>query len=125
MVSTETLVERRCQGETLDGEPCLAQPTASGWCWFHDPAREESRQEARRKGGRTSRYEDILHKPGGVATLADVLVGINAALESTWKWSNSPARSAALRGLYKVASEVIEGGDIERRLEELEASVHA
>jgi hypothetical protein len=97
------------------------------YCWFHDtdPDATEARQEARRKGGRSSRYEDILHRPGGVATLADVLVGINAALESTWKWSNTPARSAALRGLYKVAAEVIEGGDIERRLEELEASIHA
>jgi len=111
----EVATERRCAGETVDGEPCLAQPTASGWCWFHDPEREESRQEARRKGGRTHRYLDIPAKPdGSPGTLQDVVDGLGAEIRAVWLHDNSPARAHALGRLYAVLADVLESMGIER-----------
>lgn len=41
-----------CTAPKKDGTPCGMAPGPSGFCFAHDPARAEERDEARRRGGR-------------------------------------------------------------------------
>ena len=50
--------DRKCQGVGLDGSPCGAPPSLvdplSGYCYSHDPNREEERKESSRRGGQST-----------------------------------------------------------------------
>lgn len=41
-----------CTAPKKDGTPCGMAPGPSGFCFAHDPARADERDEARRRGGR-------------------------------------------------------------------------
>lgn len=52
---TDTATRSRCPGLRADGSPCGANPTASGWCFWHDPKRSDAEKlGAARKGGLTA-----------------------------------------------------------------------
>jgi hypothetical protein len=44
--------ENTCPTPTKDGSQCKARPNTSGFCYVHDPALEQKRRDAWRKGGK-------------------------------------------------------------------------
>lgn len=55
-----------CPSLTRRGAVCHGTPTASGWCWFHDPAvSKEAKQAAALKGAYLSVRKSVLKSAGG------------------------------------------------------------
>jgi hypothetical protein len=50
----------RCKFAKTDGSSCGATAQPNGFCWFHDPALAEQREEARKRGGRQPKKRLIL-----------------------------------------------------------------
>src|SRR2546426_8441122 len=70
----------KCNWTNVEGANCDSDAMAGKeLCWFHDPDIEESRQQARRRGGRASRTP---LKPVGIAFDVSTVDGILATLQS-------------------------------------------
>ncbi len=114
-----------CQGTNARGEPCGMTPlTGAGLCFAHDPARGRERAEARLKGGRNRRV--ALSPPTEAPSLRDVgaiQAQLERALGDTLRLENSNGRSRTLGYLCGYALRALEVGEIEARLEALEAMV--
>jgi len=64
---------------TTEGLPCDSDAlSGKELCWFHDPEIEESRREARSRGGRASRAS---MKPAGIVFDVKSVEGILATLQ--------------------------------------------
>lgn len=123
--------DRQCKGTLADGARCgapqgLVDPL-SGYCRAHDPATEEERLAASRRGGEATRArysralqaEDLptLDSPQAAARWCDI-IGRAAA---TGRLSASAAQ-AALRSVSECLR-AIEAGDTAERLDALQEQV--
>ncbi|MBI4672785.1 MAG: hypothetical protein HY741_14085 [Chloroflexi bacterium] len=115
--------QQRCKARTKSGALCPNHPSASGFCYAHDPARGRERARARRKGGSHSRIPhngnaDAL--PKQVRTLQDVLAVLDYTLAETLPMENSIQRARLLVALSHAFIEAIKEGELEARVEAIE-----
>jgi hypothetical protein len=114
-----------CRGTRRDGQPCTA-PTvsASGYCWAHDPSRVAERHAARQRGGYNSAHLARVHKlmPRQLTTVYDrldrALVGVEAG-------RLDPRAASAMAALARAMVSVLQAGELEERVRELEGSRRA
>jgi hypothetical protein len=112
-----------CQHRKPDGSPCKATPQAgSAYCFFHDPARDDQRREARRKGAAArNRKPD----PGPVedvslANVQDVAAALARTINDVRSRRLEPKTANAVAALAGQLLAALRGGAIEERLRRLE-----
>ena len=113
----------RCKATTTAGDPCSAQPVReSGWCYWHDPAREGERRANRRKGGeaRSNRARLRKHYAGEVLTLREVQGLLSKLLKDVTEGRTEPGVASAGASVARAIAAVAQVGDMEERLTELE-----
>jgi Family of unknown function (DUF5763) len=114
---------RRCAATNKDGSACQAPPTASGYCFTHDPARAAQRAAARRAGGGRSRKAAVLPPDAPdlpLRTVADVMEVLAVTINQTRKGVVDTRVANAIGYLSSVLLRAIEGGEMERRIQALE-----
>jgi hypothetical protein len=121
-----------CQGRKGDGSACKATPRAGrGWCLAHDPdpAAEELRQRARAAGGRARGRRRTPEAPPLDAPSWGEMLTPSAALRGyTWTLSGvaagriEPKVANAIAVLLSGLVHTIEGSDLEKRIQALEAA---
>lgn len=120
----ELTVKRVCRSVTERGEPCRQSPLTDGdFCFWHDPANEESAAEARRMGGVNRKRERTLQEVydlDGVDTVEQVQRIIEIALAGALSEPNSLNRSRVLLQAATVAARVLEAADLEKRMQAIE-----
>lgn len=113
----------KCQGTRKDGEPCgaFALP-GSPWCFAHNPGQDERRAAARQKGGRNSsklaRLQAAL--PPALRELYGTLV---EALGQVHEGALPPGRAQAMAALARTIVSVLQAGDLEARMVEVEQAL--
>lgn len=115
-----------CKAKTKSGQPCPNKPSASGYCFTHDPTRGKERARARRKGGSHSRIPhagnaDAL--PKQIRTLPDVLTILDYTLAETLPLENGIQRGRLLVAIAHAFIEAIKTGELEARLDALERAL--
>jgi hypothetical protein len=116
----------KCKHVRADGTSCQASSTPSGYCWFHDPARERERAEARRKGRRekNKRSGPILALTAGgpiaLKTVADVLQLLSTTATDVRMGNVDSKIGNCLTYISTAALKAITGADFEERLQALE-----
>ena len=119
--------KRQCAHQGDDGQPCGATPQRDlPFCFWHDPERREEAQEARRLGGLRRKRETALSGAYDFEGLDDVpsirrLLQI-AALDSL-ALDNGVARNRTIIAAAAAAAKLLEVGELEARVEALEAAV--
>lgn len=121
--------ERGCQFVMPDGRRCRS-PALRGeeFCLFHSPAHQEEADEARRLGGLRRRKEKTLagaYEFAGLARVPDIRRLLEIATLDTLALENSVARSRTLAYLCQTALRCLEVGELEERVEVLEAAVRS
>ncbi len=94
-----------CKARRLDGTPCHARPTSSGFCLAHDAMLEDQRNEARRRGGRNSSSLARARKaaPPGLGEVQALLL---EALRATRDGTLAPRQAAAIATLAAATARV-------------------
>ena len=118
---------RKCMSNTDAGEPCRQAPlVGADYCFWHDPEHQHEAAEARRLGGMRRRRESTIvgaFDVGDLDTVEDLRRLLQIAVLDTLGLENSIARSRALGYLTQVGGVLLEKGEMEVRLRELEATV--
>ena len=118
---------RRCLATNERGEPCRQPPLVGGeHCFWHDPEHQQEAAEARRLGGMRRRRESTIvgaFEVGELACVEDLRRLLQIAVIDTLGLENSIARSRTLGYLTQVGSVLLEKGEMEARLEELESTL--
>lgn len=121
------MVARRCSVVTADGRPCRATPLRDvPFCFWHAPGNEEEVAEARRLGGLRRRREKTLAGAfdfEGLGSVADIRRLLEIAAVDALGLENSIARARVLTGVATAAAKLLETGELQRRVELLEAAV--
>jgi hypothetical protein len=119
--------DKGCGGQTRDGAPCgMPRLSGSEYCFAHDPRRGRDRAKARVKGGRNRRTTHGMAPPDTAPSLRSVdaiQVELERAVFDTLQQANSAQRNRTLGYLLGFALRALEVGEIESRLEALEAMV--
>jgi hypothetical protein len=119
------VTSRVCSARKDDGSACGSPPLRDGdFCLMHDPEHAAEMQEARCLGGLRRRKEKVTSGAYDFEGLSDVgqvrrLLEI-AALDALGL-ENSIARSRTLAYLAQVAVKLLEVGELEERVRELES----
>lgn len=122
-----TIGHVRCRGIKADGTACEATPQAgSPFCFFHDPEKSEERAIARRQGG-LERSKGLAavpeHEPDlPLASARDVVQLLGDTLARVRKGTLDPRIANSIGYLATVALRAHEVGDLEERIERLEAA---
>lgn len=113
----------KCLGIRLDGEPCTSGiVAASGYCFTHDPRRDEDRARARRRGGRASSKLNRARRLAPPALL-EVYTTLEQALEDVHGGKLSPSRATAMASVARAMVTVLTAGEVEERLRAVEAAM--
>ncbi len=114
--------ETACRATKRDGTPCRAIPTASGYCFAHDPELQAKTAGARKAGGSNSSNADRVAKrvPKDMRDLAACLL---LAVDEVHRGDLSPRAASAMASLAGAAVRVYEVGSLEARIEALESRV--
>jgi len=118
---------RGCDYMMADGRLC-GSPALRGerYCLFHSPEHEEEAAEARRLGGLRRRREKTLvgaYDLEGLRSLGAVQRLLEIATLDALALENSVARVRALTYIAQTALKCLEVGELEERLEALEAAL--
>lgn len=112
----------RCNGQRHDGQPCTAVIVLpSGFCFAHDPGRQSEVTAARRAGGKAKATRARLSRLMP-SSLRPVLHTLMAALDEVHDGSLEPQKAQAMAALASAAVRVFGAGQLEERLEALEAA---
>lgn len=98
----------------------------SAWCFFHDPETQQEASEARRLGGLRRRREGTVagaYDFQGLGSVLEIRRILEIAVSDTLGLENSVARNRTLGSLAQSALRALEVGELEARLEALEATV--
>jgi hypothetical protein len=120
----ERTIPKHCAGTRKDGQPCQGPVLDSGaYCFTHDPTRAAERQAARQKGGHhrgaITRLRGLV--PPRLLPIFDLL---ETALGEVHDGRLAPAQAAAMAALARAMVAVLQAGEVEQRLRELEGRVH-
>ena len=97
-----------CKATTKAGIPCTAASHHdSDYCWLHDPAIAEQRNEARARGGAVRRDQLRGRDVPQLVDAADVRSYLNRTLGDTAAGLVSPAAARAIAHLCKVQLEAV------------------
>ena len=117
----------RCAALASGGVPCRQAPlTGRDHCYWHDPDNAEEAQEARRLGGLRRRRERTVagaYEFDGLATAEQIRRLVEIAVVDTLGLENSVARARTLAYLAQTAAKLLEIGDLEDRLHEVESAL--
>lgn len=119
-------IKRPCQAKTADGSSCrTAALTGSDFCFFHDPDRATDRLEANAAGGRQNRMKtlDGTAPDVKIESCQDVVRLISETINQVRRGELDPRVANAIGYLANVLIKAAEQGDMEKRLEDLEAAV--
>ncbi len=120
---------RTCAFRKPDGQPCGATPLRDGpYCFWHDPDHAAEAAEARRLGGLRRRREKTLegaYDLEGLSSVAAIRRFVEIAALDVLGLDNSIPRANAIARLALVATKLLEVGEVEGRVEALEAAVRA
>ena len=115
----------RCPATNVDGTACSGQPSATGWCRWHDPSLAEQRRQNAVKGGLARSHQARARKAlkGGSGDLADVQATVLEAIRDvkTGKLEAGPAN--AIGNLARAFVAVSGAADFDRRLAEVEQAL--
>ena len=116
---------RACTGLTKSGERCGAPPMhEEGFCFWHSPLHAEEAAAARKLGGQRRRRESTLAGAYEIGPL-DTVDGIRRVLEIVTfdglGMEISIARGRLLVSTMQAATKLLETGELEQRVAELEA----
>ena len=112
----------RCAATRKDGQPCQAPALPDDrYCWAHSERLAAERDEARRRGGR-NRAALVRLRQATPARLRPVFNRLEQALEKVEDGTLTPAQAQAMAALARAMVAVLETGELEERLRELEAA---
>src|SRR3954453_17110481 len=118
-------MQRSCSFIKEGGGRFMASPLQDkDLCFFHDPETQEAAAEARRLGGIRRRRESTIvgaYEVGELDTVDDLRRLLQIAVIDTLGLENSISRSRTLGYLAQVGAQLLERGEMEQRLQELEA----
>ncbi len=118
---------RSCNARKDAGEPCRQAPLReSDYCFWHDPDHAQDAAEARRLGGLRRRKENAVSGAfdyEGLESVVQIRRLLEVAVLDTLSLENSIARSRTLAYLAQVALKTLEAGELQERLQALEAAV--
>lgn len=118
---------RQCSFVKEDGHLCQAPPLKEGdCCLMHSPEHAQEVAESRRLGGLRRRREVTVsgaYDFGGLDSVTNIRRLIEIAVLDTLGLENSVARSRTLAYLAQVALKSLETGELESRINMLEAAV--
>ena len=116
-----------CKASKEDGQPCrAARHHDSDFCIWHDPELADEMMEARRLGGLRRRRERTVSAAYdfiGLGNVTEIRRLIEVAAMDVLGLENSIARSRTLAYLASVAAMLLEKGEMEDRLGDLEAAL--
>ncbi len=112
-----------CDGVRKDGTPCRAKRLPSSrWCFAHDPALRDKRQEAYAAGGRGKATPQRLQRliP---ASLRPVLDKLFLAVDEVHDGTIDPRVAGAMASLAGAIGRLYETAELEERLQAMEARI--
>lgn len=115
--------KKQCQATKLNGEPCNAAASGSGFCFAHDAARGKERAAARRNGGLrriTPSVADRALVPKETRSIEGVMTILDYALQESLVLSNSIQRGRLLVSIAHGFIEALKVGELEQRLDAVE-----
>ena len=113
---------RRCAQLRASGARCNGFAVAgSDYCFAHDPAQAEKRDDARRRGGQAGRVATLADSALPVRTLRDVVGLVETTINDVRAGRVDVRVANAVGYLANVAMKAIEQSDLEARLEAIEA----
>ncbi|MPZ49027.1 MAG: hypothetical protein GEU75_06930 [Dehalococcoidia bacterium] len=119
--------KRICRGITSKGERCLAAPLRdSDFCTFHDPEHNEAVASGRKLGGQRRRSEGALaaaYDFDGLNSVMELRRLLEIATLDTLNLGNSIARNRALMSAVLAGAKLLEAGELEERLADVEAAL--
>ncbi len=116
----------KCRGTRGDGKPCESVVVgASGWCFAHDPDLEAERRQARLRGGVASSNVARLRRHLGPSLLGPVFDRLESALGELHSGELSPSQASAMASLSRSMVAVLEAGQLEERIDQLERRLSA
>ena len=111
-----------CVHITANTERCRGYAvTGSRYCFAHDPAQAQKRQDAQRKGGEAGRVATLPESSLAVRKMSDVLELIETTINDVRAGRLDVRVANAIGYLANVSVKVIQQTDIEARLEALES----
>jgi hypothetical protein len=114
-----------CKALNENGEPCRQAALREGdFCFWHDPDHAQEAAEARRLGGLRRRKEKVTsgaYDFEGLGNVAQIRRLLEIAALDALGLENSIARSRTLAYLAQVAVKLLEAGELEERVRELES----
>lgn len=119
--------KRPCKARTKEGTECQTPALAgSDFCFFHDPDKAEERFEARAAGGRQNRMKTLSADAPDVKveSCQDVVRLISETINQVRKGDIDPRVANAVGYLANVLIRAVDQGEMEKRIEDLEAAVN-
>jgi hypothetical protein len=112
-----------CKAKTSKGKPCGANARrGKKYCFMHDPASGRARALARKRGGKHRRkgeqrsaFPDV-----DVKTVAGLEFLVEHVIKNAWSLETSVARSRTLGYLAGIQKSILEVGELESRVRQLE-----
>jgi hypothetical protein len=118
-------VIKTCKGTTRAGQPCRANPADEpDYCAFHDPEHADAVQEGRRVGRQRRKRETTLaaaYEVESVRTIPNIQRLVDVAVFDALALDNNIARVLAY--LAQTAMKLVEAGEMEERLQAVEAAL--
>ena len=120
-------VKPSCNAHAAGGAPCQATPIhESDFCFWHDPEHAEAAAEARRLGGLRRRKEGTIagaYDFEGLGSVPEIRRLVEIVVTDALSMENSIARGRLLIAGAQVAAKLLEVGELETRVEALEATL--
>ena len=118
---------RTCKERNTKGEPCRGTPMReSDYCVFHDPDHAEVVAQARSAGGQRRKREATLaaaYDFQGLTSIQEIRRLVEVAAYDALGLNNDLGRVRALGYLAQVATSLLEKGEMEERLQAVEAAL--
>jgi hypothetical protein len=118
---------RACAARNGEGEPCRQAPLREGkFCFWHEPDNAEAANEARRVGRARQRREATVaaaYDFEGLDSIPKIRRAVEVAMLDTLSLENSVNRNRTLGSLAGTAAKLLEVGELEDRVAELEAAM--
>ena len=112
----------RCAATRRDGSPCTTQVVGDGrFCFAHSPELATKRREAQQRGGQNRATAKRLSKLMPIR-LVPIWGQLEQALADVLDGSLDPRQATAAAALARALAAVLQVGELEQRLRDLEAA---